>query len=52
MTETTLAMGLPSLAEDGAPMSESGFLVKIKIETPQIRLTGDPRPVVPHHASV
>jgi len=43
MTETTLAAGLSPLAGEGVPKAESGFLVKIKIETPQFRFAGDPR---------
>jgi len=52
MTETTLVAGLPALAEDWAPTAESGFLVKIKVETPQFCVRRQSRPVARQPASV
>jgi hypothetical protein len=52
MTETTLVVGLPPLAEDGASTADSGFLVKIKIETPNSALAGDLLPVALQQASL
>jgi len=51
MTETTLVAGLPALAEDWALTAESGFLVKIKVETPQFCVRRQPRPVARQPAS-
>ena len=51
MTETTLVAGLPPLAEDWAPTAKSGFLVKIKIETPNSAFAADLMRVALQHAS-